>query len=125
MNLVKIPCPGYLSPAGRATHPAWVGDYFGSNSYPTGGTTLAATDLGMSGIETLAFSFGGYGMNSTGVSPYFFRAHPSAGAIVNTEIAASAFGSVVVQAYYTANSTEASNGTDLSGVGARLEVIGV
>jgi len=121
MSLNKIPLPGYSCAKPKPGY-TWAGDLFGNNNYQAGGDTIYATDVGLSGIETVNFTFGGNSSSGT----YVAKAHQSNNNYSNAnEGFASAFSKVTIQWYYAANSVEVANNTNLNADSVRVEFNGV
>jgi len=119
-TLQKIPLPGYMT-TDPPTRGYWKGDFFGNNNYQQGGDTHHASDYGMGGIET--FGISASGLSSSG--NYSGKVFPPANASNNSEVQASAWATVTVKWFYTANNNEVANNTNLNAESLRLDIVGV
>jgi hypothetical protein len=120
MSLLKIPLPGY-SAARPKPGIEWAGDYQGNANYQQGGDKLFATDLGMSGIEQVNFSFGGNSMSQN----YTAKAFQPANSSNANEGFAPSYGNITLKWFYAANGVEVANNTNLSAEFVRFHVDGV
>jgi hypothetical protein len=120
MSLLKIPLPGYTSARPKAGL-EWCGDYQGNANYQQGGDKLFATDLGMAGIETINFGFGGNSVSQT----YIAKAFQPANSANANEGYAAAYNNISIKWFYAANSVEVANNSNLSGEFIRFHVDGV
>jgi hypothetical protein len=119
-NRLKIPLPGYMAPGVCATRNQWAGDYFGNNNYQAGGDKLYASDLGLTGIETIQVT--GLSMSGNYAAQVLYPANNASN--VN-ETVDPAFNSVIIKWVNPANGTEASNNANLSTDCFRLYARGV
>jgi len=109
-NKVNNPLTGY--PISVATRMESVFDHMGPKSYPTGGETIPANDVGMSSlewVETAQYSMSG---NYTVVVLY------GVGLFLNVA-------SVKIAWYNASDGSQVTNGTDLSGEHVRMLVKGI
>lgn len=120
MSLNKIPLPGYGS-SNPKPGLRWAGDYFGNNNYQQGGDKSYATDYGMVGIEEINFTFGGVSSSGT----YTAKATAANNSTSINELYAPAYNNVTIKWYYTANSVEVANNTNLNNDSVRLAITGV
>lgn len=120
MSLLKIPLPGYTRPRPRGGL-EWTGDYQGNSNYQQGGDKLFATDIGMVGIEAINLSFGGNSMTQN----YSVKGFQPANSSSANETFAPTYNNVTLKWFYTANSVEVANNTNLAGEFVRFHVDGI
>lgn|SRR5690242_1099899 len=116
MSQQSIPYDGYPAPGALCTKNIWLGDHFGSNNYQAGGYNLNASQLGMSRVHWVNFSFLAQSGN---YYPRAIFANTSAPA----EQRATGFPNFTVK-WYFANGTEANNNANLAAEVAQMEVFG-
>jgi len=115
-SLKKVPLP---RGTGTVVLRSWIGDFFGSNNYQAGGNNVNAGDFGMSAMaftEIMGHSFSG---------TYDLRLIPATNASNLNESMAAYFQTLTAKCYYSANSVEVANNTNLSAEAFRIHVRGL
>lgn len=119
----NIPYQGYPAPGASAIRNEWRGRRVGPSNYQQGGFNINASELGMTNIETLGFGSSTDGNNGN-VGTYMAKASFPLNT-ANTSQNAVPPTYAVVRYYYTANSVEVANNTDLSGTVTLMTATGL
>ena len=119
--MANIPVPSYPQ-SGWPKKEWFKADRPGPANYQQGGNNMYANECGMSGFEELSLVFGGLTASGT----YFGKFYPPSTAIqVVTEVSAPLFPYVIVKWFYSANSVEVANNTNLAAELFRFGAVGV
>lgn len=110
-------CPGYQGVTPSRFY--WTGDIFGNNNYQQGGYNLVAQSFGMSRFEHFDVS----GWSNNGGTYMLIPDWSNTSS--NVEQQAPTPANLLVKCYYSANSVEVANNTDLKAACWRVNVVGV
>lgn len=112
-----IACPGYSAPAPSRIW--WEGDLFGNNNYQQGGYNLTGQPFGISRFEHFDVS----GWSNNGGTYVLVPDWSNNSSAVENQAPTPA--NLLVKCYYSANSVEVANNTNLAGFCWRVQIFGV